>query len=244
MGRKYYFASDVHLGLPPSDKALEREKRFVNWLDTIKTDAAEIFLVGDVFDFWFEYKRVVPRGFTRTLGKIAEIVDGGVPVHFFAGNHDLWVTDYLQSETGVIFHPESYQTVLCGKKFFIAHGDTLDSDDKGYMLLHKIFVNAFLRKMFSAIHPYIGVGVAHAWAHSRRKRNRTPDVFRGENEGLYKFALKKLDTDKPDFFVFGHRHTPVVVDIRNSLCIILPDRIARPGGYLVFDGEKAEIIEL
>ena len=243
MGKKYYFASDVHLGLPPRDRAVEREKRFVRWLDTIKSDAAGIFLAGDVFDFWFEYKKVVPRGFTRTLGKIAEITDSGIPVHFFAGNHDLWVSDYLQSEAGVNFHSESYETLLYGKKFFIAHGDTLDPSDKGYMLMHRIFVSPFLRKMYAALHPSIGVGFAHAWAHSRRKQNRPSGVFRGEEEGVYQFALRKLDTEPVDFFVFGHLHVPVRVKIKSAVCFVLPDWIARSGGYLVFDGENAEIIE-
>jgi UDP-2,3-diacylglucosamine hydrolase len=240
--KKYYFASDVHLGLPPSDKAIEREKRFVRWLDSIKSNAEGIFLVGDVFDFWFEYKKVVPRGFVRTLGKIAEITDSGVPVHFFAGNHDLWVSDYLQSETGVNFHSESYETTLYEKKFFIAHGDTLDPSDKGYMFMHSIFTNPFLRKMYASLHPSIGVGFAHTWAHRRHKQNRPAGIFRGRDDSLYKFALKKLDTEKIDFFVFGHRHAPATIKIKRAICNVLPDWIARPGGYMAFDGENTEMV--
>ena len=139
-GKKIYFISDIHLGAPALSDNREREKLFVQWMDEIKQDAAKLFLMGDIFDFWYEYKKVAPRGFTRALGKIAELSDSGVEVHFFTGNHDVWVFDYLPEELNLTLHREEYKTELMGKKFFLAHGDGLDATDKGYIWLKKLFI--------------------------------------------------------------------------------------------------------
>jgi UDP-2,3-diacylglucosamine hydrolase len=237
----YYFAADAHLGLPPRDDSRKRELRFVNWLDSIKSDAKEIFLLGDVFDFWFEYKKVVPRGFVRTMGKIAELTDSGIPVHFFAGNHDLWVSDYLQSELGVIFHPAGCTVNLCGYKFGLAHGDAVNTDDKNHMLLRWIFTNKTLRKVFAGIHPHIGLSFAHAWSKSNRKKHGRIE-FNSENP-FYNKVCKIAKEQELDFFVMGHLHVPVNLSANGFNFTVLPDWFDG-GGYAVFDGKEMKIINL
>jgi UDP-2,3-diacylglucosamine hydrolase len=233
----YYFAADVHLGLPPEEDSRKRERRFVGWLDSIKSDAKEIFLLGDIFDFWFEYKKVVPRGFVRTMGKIAELTDSGISVHFFAGNHDLWVSDYLQSELGVIFHPTDYTVNLNGYKFCLTHGDAINTDDKKHMFLRRIFTNKKLRKVFAGIHPCIGLSFAHAWSKSNRKKH-SGMKFDSDNP-FYNKACEIAKTQNLDFFVMGHLHVPVNLSENNFNFIVLPDWFSG-GGYAVFDGEKME----
>jgi UDP-2,3-diacylglucosamine hydrolase len=237
----YYFAADVHLGLPPEEDSRKREHRFVNWLDSIKSDAKEIFLLGDIFDFWFEYKKVVPRGFVRTMGKIAELTDCGIPVHFFAGNHDLWVSDYLQSELGVIFHPTDYVATICGYKFFMTHGDAINTDDRNHMLLRWIFTNKKLRKLFAGIHPHIGLSFAHAWSKSNRKKHGNIE-FDTDNL-FYNQACVIAKRQNCDFFVMGHLHVPVNILENDFNFIVLPDWFSG-GGYSVFDGKEMKIINL
>ncbi len=210
--KKVYFVSDVHLGAPALKNNKERERAFVDWLDQIKQDASHLFLVGDIFDFWFEYKTVVPRGFTRTLGKIAEISDSGVEVHFFTGNHDVWVFDYLPNELGMILHRNEYRTELSGKKFFLAHGDGLDETDKGYLLLKRIFTSKVLQWLFARIHPNFSLSFGHNWSkHSRVSKGISGEDFKGTtNEGMFIFAESILRKEKFDYFIFGHRH--VLID--------------------------------
>lgn len=240
---KYYFASDVHLGFPPYDQALKREKLFVKWLDMAKKDAKAIFLLGDIFDFWFEYKLSVPKGFVRTLGKLAEITDSGIPVHFFIGNHDLWVRDYLPRETGVIMHYNPYELKIEDKLFYLAHGDALDNKDIGMLFLRKIFTNSISYKLFSAIHPRIGIAVAHKWSH-RSRLTGSYDSFKGETEGIYIFA-RETSKIKPEinYFIFGHRHTPLIRSVdgnENVNLVILGEWLENPY-YAVFDGENLEL---
>jgi UDP-2,3-diacylglucosamine hydrolase len=234
----YYFAADVHLGLPPEENSRKRERCFVDWLDSIKSDALEIFLLGDIFDFWFEYKKVVPRGFVRTMGKIAELTDSGIHVHFFAGNHDLWVSDYLQSETGVIFHPTDYIVNLCGYKFCMTHGDAINTTDKNHMFLRWVFTNRKLRKVFASIHPYFGLSFAHLWSKSNRKKHGEME-FNTDNL-FYQKAHEIVKKQNLDFFVMGHLHTPVNLSKNDFSFTVLPDWFSG-GGYAVFDGKKMEI---
>jgi UDP-2,3-diacylglucosamine hydrolase len=239
---KIYFVSDVHLGAPALVNNKERELLFVHWLEMVSHDAAEIFLMGDIFDFWFEYKKVVPRGFTRVLGKIAEITDKGIPVHFFTGNHDIWVFDYLPSEIGVTVHRDIFRTNFFGRQFLLAHGDGLDKDDKGYNLLKRIFTSKLHQWLFALIHPNIAIGLAHHWSKNSRlsKKIGGPD-FKGEEEGLYKFAQSVLLKEKIDFFIFGHRHRLADLKIgEKSRFILLGDWI-KTFSYGVFDGDEFEI---
>ncbi len=241
-GNKIYFVSDVHLGSPALLNNKERELLFVSWLDTVSKDAAEIYLMGDIFDFWFEYKKVVPRGFTRVLGKMAEITDRGIPVHFFTGNHDIWVFDYLPTETGVILHKESFITAFAGKRFYLAHGDGMDAEDKGYLLLKKIFTSKILQWLFARIHPNVAIALAHSWSKNSRlsKKIGGPD-FMGEEEGLYKFAESVLKNEPVDYFVFGHRHRLADMKIGENSRFILLGEWIRSFSYGVFDGKTFEL---
>lgn len=241
--KKAYFISDIHLGAPALKNNRERELAFVRWLDEIKNDASHLFLMGDIFDFWFEYKTVVPRGFTRTLGKIAELSDSGIEVHFFTGNHDVWVFDYLPNELGMILHRDEFKTEISGKKFFLAHGDGLDATDKGYLLLKKLFTSKTLQWMFARIHPNFSVSFGQRWSkHSRISKGVTGEEFKGAtNEGMFIFAESVLQTEKFDYFIFGHRHVLVNKPIgENSRYINLGDWIQH-FSYGVFDGEEFQL---
>ena len=240
---KIYFVSDVHLGAPALKNNKERELAFVRWLEEIREDAAQLFLMGDIFDFWYEYRKVVPRGFTRTLGKIAEIADSGIPVHFFTGNHDVWVFDYLPSEIGLTLHRNEYKTELYGKRFFLAHGDGLDPYDKGYHLLKKVFTSKTLQWLFSRLHPNFAFWIGHNWSKNSRIAKGISGVeFKGvEKEGLFIFAKSLMEQESFDFFVFGHRHVMLDIPIgEKSRFINLGDWI-NYFSYGVFDGEKFEL---
>ena len=242
--KKIYFASDVHLGAPAMANNREREKLFVKWLDQVKVDAEEIYLMGDIFDFWFEYKRAVPSGFTRVLVKIAEITDSGIPVHFFTGNHDIWVFDYLAEETGVIVHRDIVKTELNGKKFFLGHGDGLGPYDKSYKLLKKIFTSPFLQWSFARIHPNFGIWLALKWSGKSRLSNGMveADNFRGvDKEWLVLYAKDELTKEHFDFFVFGHRHWPCDIDLNGKSRYINTGDWVTNFTYAVFDGENMEL---
>ncbi len=239
---KIYFASDFHLGVPTREKSLEREKLIVQWLDEIRKDAAEIYLMGDMFDFWFEYKNAVPKGFTRLLGKLAEICDSGIPVYLFTGNHDMWMFDYLQDELGVIIYRKPVVKEFNGKKFFLAHGDGLGPGDNGYKFIKKVFANPLLQWMFARIHPNTGIGIANFWSgQSRGSGGIEKDKWKGdENEYLVQFVKKTLLKEHYDYFIFGHRHLPLEMKIADSVYINLGEWI-NYSSYAVFDGDKLEL---
>lgn len=236
---KIFFASDFHLGLTAGTVPAEREKRVVQWLEEIRPDASEIFLLGDIFDFWWEYKLVVPRGFTRFLGTIASIADSGIPVHFFTGNHDMWVTDYLSGECGMIVHTSPYTTTLNGKRFHIAHGEGLGSENTGYRILLSIFRNRFLRRVYSALHPSIGVGIGHKWSlHSRLAKGIMLDYMGEEKEDLIKYSKGVLEKENIDYFIFGHRHLAMSHRIATGSMIIFLGDWVKHSSYAEWDGEK------
>ncbi len=242
--KKIYFVSDVHLGAPALKDNKAREMLFVKWLGEISGDAAAIYLMGDIFDYWFEYKTVVPRGFTRVLGKLAECTDRGIPVHFFTGNHDVWVFDYLPEETGVIVHREAYRIEISGKKFYLAHGDGLDERDKGYLLLKKFFTSKTLQWFYARVHPNVTISLAHRWSKKSRLSKMTDDpVFNVEEEGIYKFAQSVLQTEEVDYFVFGHRHRMADLAIGSHSRFILLGEWIKTFSYGIFDGEKFELIK-
>jgi len=231
---KYYFAADIHLGSPMGDTR-EREQKFVLWLDKIKTDATEIFLLGDIFDFWCEYKKVVPRGFVRTLGKLAEITDSGIPVHFFIGNHDLWLTDYLQNEVGLIVHTKSLEIALGEKYFYLAHGDYVD---KTYFF-RRVFANKFLQLCFRAIHPRWGVALAHKWSKCSHKSQVTS--FNEEQEFSVRFARQFNRTNAINHFIFGHRHTPIQYSLNEQSQLTILGDWFNGCEYAIFDGETVSL---
>lgn len=215
---------------------------FAQWLDEIKLDAGELFLMGDIFDFWYEYKKVVPRGFTRILGRLADIADSGVPVHFFAGNHDLWVYDYLPQEIGLTLHRNEFVTKRNGKTFYLAHGDGADPDDKGYIFLRKIFTNKILQWSFSRLHPNLALSIAHKWSKSSRlAKLGIEEEFKVKDEGMFKFAESILEKELIDYFIFGHRHIMVNVEMNKSSRFILLGDWINNYSYGVFNGEKFEL---
>lgn len=239
---KIYFASDVHLGAPALNNNRERELLFAEWLDFIEDDVSQLYLLGDIFDFWFEYRKVVPRGFTRILGRLAGLTDKGIPVHFFTGNHDLWVFDYLTEEVGLIIHYDAFITEIGSKKFFLAHGDGLDPDDKGYLFLKKIFTSKKLQWIFSRLHPNFAFRLAHRWSKSSRlSKMDKEEEFNVKNENMFRFVTNYLEKEWIDYFIFGHRHRIADIEIKNnSRMILLGDWITN-FSYCVFDGEKLSL---
>jgi UDP-2,3-diacylglucosamine hydrolase len=242
-GKKIYFASDNHLGAPTAEDSRPREIKFVAWLDTIKQDAAAIFLLGDLFDFWFEYKKVVPKGFTRTLGKLAEISDSGIPIYYFVGNHDLWMHGYFEEELHIPVHHKPKEFIFNDKTFFIGHGDGLGPGDKGYKRMKKVFTNPFFKWVFRWAHPDIGMRIAQYLSVKNKLISGEDDAtFLGEDkEWLVQYSKRKLEDKHRDYFVFGHRHLPLEIELNDtSKYINLGDWITYYT-YGVFDGEKFEL---
>ena len=240
---KIYFASDFHLGIPDKEKSLKREKDIVRWLDSIKEDARELYLVGDIFDFWFEYKHVVPKGYVRLLGKLLELKDSGVEIHYFTGNHDLWMFGYLEEELGIPVYHKPITKTIGDKKFFIGHGDGLGPEDKGYKMLKRVFRNPLCQKLFSWLHPDIGIFIANKWSrYSRYTEDQQPEEFLGEDEEwLIQYCRRKLKEADYDYFIFGHRHLPIDYKLNeNSRYINLGDWLYFYT-YAVFDGGNLEL---
>ena len=242
-GKKIYFLSDFHLGAPNYEQSLVREKKIVQFLEQIKKDAAVIFIVGDVFDFWYEYRRVVPKGYVRLLGKLAELTDAGIPIHFFVGNHDMWMKNYFQQELNIPVYYEPKAFEFNNKKFLVGHGDGLGPGDHGYKMLKKIFRNPFCQWLFGILPPHMGVGLANILSRSSRAQTgATEETFLGEDkEWLILYCKEVLQKDLYDFFVFGHRHLPI--DFRlseRSRYINLGDWI-RYFSYASFDGKQVEL---
>jgi UDP-2,3-diacylglucosamine hydrolase len=212
---KIYFAGDFHLGAPDAPRSLAREKMIVSWLEQIRHDAAEIYLLGDLFDFWFEYKHAVPRGFTRLLGKLSELTDSGIPVHVFTGNHDMWIFDYLPSECGIILHRKPIERVWNGKKFYIGHGDGLGPGDHGYKFIKKVFASKVCQWLFARLHPNFGIWLASRMSGYSRKSTGDKDLkFLGEeNEWLVQYCKEVLQKQHFDYFIFGHRHLPLEISV-------------------------------
>ena len=244
-GKKIYFSSDNHLGAPTQEASRPREKKFVAWLDEIKKDAAAIFLLGDLFDFWFEYKKVVPKGFTRTLGKLAEVSDSGIPIYYFVGNHDLWMNGYFEEELNITVYHKPKEFFFNQTSFLIGHGDGLGPGDKGYKRMKKVFTNTFSKWLFRWLHPDLGVRLAQYMSVKNKLISGDEDEkFLGEdNEWLVQYCKRKLQENHRDYFVFGHRHLPLEIDLEpNSKYINLGDWISY-FTYGVFDGKKMELKE-
>jgi UDP-2,3-diacylglucosamine hydrolase len=242
-GKKIYFASDNHLGAPTMEASRPREKKFVAWLDEIKHDAAAIFLLGDLFDFWFEYKTVIPKGFTRTLGKLAEISDSGIPIHYFVGNHDLWMNGYFEDELGIPVYHKPQEFTFNNSSFFIGHGDGLGPGDKGYKRMKKVFTSPFFKWLFKWGHPDIGMRIAQYFSVKNKLISGDDDAtFLGEeNEWLAVYSRKKLEEKHRDFFVFGHRHLPLEIQLNEkSRYINLGDWI-QYYSYGTFNGKTFEL---
>jgi UDP-2,3-diacylglucosamine hydrolase len=210
-----YFASDFHLGAPNHSESLEREKKIVSWLNKIEQDAKAIYLVGDIFDVWYEWKHAVPKGHVRLLGKLAEICDSGTPVHFFTGNHDLWTFGYLEKEIGLQVHRHPIQVEHQGKKLYIGHGDGLGPGDRSYKFLKKIFTNRICQWLFSRIHPNTSFSLANYFSSTSRITKKDSDEqFKGEDqEWLVQYSKEILNAEHFDYLIFGHRHLPLDIEL-------------------------------
>jgi len=241
--KKIYFASDNHLGAPNPQASRAREKQFVAWLEKIQNDAAAIYLLGDLFDFWFEYKTVVPKGFVRVLGKLAEISDAGIPITFFVGNHDLWMRDYFQTELGITVHHQPLVLTVGKTRFFIGHGDGLGPGDKGYKRMKKLFTHPLSKYFFRWLHPDLGMKLGKYLSQKNKLISGKEDVkFLGKDkEWLVAYAQKRLMEEDFDYFVFGHRHLPLQIALNHtSKYINLGDWITH-NTYAVFDGATLEL---
>ncbi len=234
---KLYFASDFHLGTGNYANSRDREARLVRWLDTIKHDAAELFLMGDVFDFWFEYRTVVPKGFIRFLGKLAELADAGVKLYFFKGNHDMWMFDYFENELGATIISDELEIERNGKKFYLHHGDGLGPGDTFYKILKKIFRSGLCQWLFARIHPNFGVGIANYWSrHSRISNENKIGHKPGQQEWLVTYSKELIQTKHYDYLIFGHRHLPWDISLDDKTRYINLGEWVVSNSYAVFDG--------
>ena len=235
-----YFLSDFHLGAPDYEKSLEREKKIVKFLDSIKSKATEIYLLGDVFDFWFEYGKAVPKGYVRLLGKLAELSDAGIKLHYFTGNHDMWVFGYLEKELGAKIYHKPISLEINGKKFFLAHGDGLGPADLGYKFIKGVFASKVCQWLFARLHPNFGIWLGDFW--SGKSRIATTDLhFHGEKEWLVVYAKEVLKNEHYDYFVFGHRHIPIDYTLSEKSRYINLGEWITHFSYAVFDGNNLEL---
>ncbi|MEZ4887524.1 MAG: UDP-2,3-diacylglucosamine diphosphatase [Chitinophagales bacterium] len=241
--KKVYFASDLHLGTPTLEASKVREKRFVRWLDSIKYDASDLFLVGDLFDFWFEYKTVVPRGYLRFFGKLIELKDMGVEISVFTGNHDVWMFDYFQQELDIPVYYQPITRTIGGKTFFIGHGDGLGPGDKGYKMLKKVFTNRVCQWLFARLHPNFAIGLANYFSRKSRGQEKPTDKYWGDDkEWLVLYSKRKLEQNPDiDYFIFGHRHIPLDIRLNDkSRYVNLGDWI-KFNSYAQFDGQNLQL---
>jgi len=216
---KVYFASDFHLGAPNKMESSKRERLIIKWLDSIKSDASHLYLVGDIFDFWFEYKHVIPKGFIRFQAKIIELLDAGIQIEFFIGNHDMWMFDYFTEELNIPVHRAPIIRTHGDKKFYIGHGDGLGPGDYNYKRLKKFFANPLCQWLFKWIHPDLGIGLANYWSRSSRARTSSDEegTYLGDDkEWLFSYSDELLDTEHYDYIVFGHRHLPIDRVLKNN----------------------------
>lgn len=242
-----YFLSDAHLGCRAVHSGRTRERRLVRFLDSVKDKATAIYLLGDIFDYWFEFRQVVPKGHVRFLGKLAELTDSGVEVHFFIGNHDIWCKDYLTRECGVIMHYEPFTMEYNGKVFYMAHGDGLGETDKGFLFLRRLFHNSFIQKAFACLHPDTSVAWGLGWAaHSRRKHERQgPPVYQGDDkEPLVAYSRHYLaEHPEVNYFIFGHRHIKLDLPLSGDCRLLILGDWVELFSYACFDGETLSLHE-
>lgn len=240
--KNIYFASDFHLGSPNHAKSRLREDTIVRWLNFIEPTCSELFLMGDVFDFWFEYKYVVPKGFIRLQGKLAQMADAGIKIYFFKGNHDMWVNDYFTKEIGVQIVSDELVLERNGKRFYLHHGDGLGPGDQKYKFLRKIFRNPICQWLFAMVPPRIGIGIANGWSNHSRAASNVQEVFESvDKEWLAIYAKGELQKAHYDYFVFGHRHLPLEIELTPQSTYVNIGEWLNFNSYGVFDGEKLHL---
>ena len=243
MEKKYiYFASDFHLGSPNVEESRKREKKIISWFDEIKKDAKSIYLLGDIFDYWFEYKKVVPKGFVRILGKIAELTDTGIGIHLLVGNHDLWMKHYLEEECGIKVYHEPISIKENNKIIFIGHGDGLGPGENSFKLIKKLFTNKVCQWMFARIHPNTAVRFAHWWSRKSRENSSDPGYLGSENENLEIFCNHHYKNNSDiDFYIFGHRHLPLDINISDNCRYINTGDWINNFTYAVLEKEQVKL---
>jgi UDP-2,3-diacylglucosamine hydrolase len=237
--KKIYFASDFHLGAPSESASRAREKRIIRWIESVESEVSALFLVGDIFDFWFEYPHVVPKGFVRFLGKLAALCDRGIPVYFFHGNHDMWMFDYLEKEIGIKIYKDLVTLSSANQKILIGHGDGLGPGDYTYKFLKSVFRNPLLQWLFKWLHPTVGFSIATGWSsHSRINNDNKEDLNKNENEWLYQYCKNIEQQNHHDYYVFGHRHLPLEISINNDATYINLGEWVNFNSFASFDGQK------
>jgi len=242
MTKNIYFASDFHLGSPNHHESRKREDLIVDWLNFITPTCSELFLMGDVFDFWFEYGKVIPKGFVRLQGKLAQMSDSGIKIYFFKGNHDMWVNDYFTKEIGLEIVSDELIIERGGKKFYLHHGDGLGPGDRKYKILRKIFRNRFCQWLFSVLPPRIGLFVANGWSGKSKKLGADKNGFTdNESEWLTIFAKEQLQNEHYDYFIFGHRHLPLDILLNDNSRYVNTGEWMNYSSYAVFDGEELKL---
>jgi UDP-2,3-diacylglucosamine hydrolase len=242
-GKKVYFASDFHLGASYIGANRKREKIVVNWLNKIKEDAHTIILLGDIFDFWFEYKHVIPKGFIRLQGKLVELADSGINIAFFTGNHDMWMFDYFPTELGIQVFKHPLSLNINSIKILMGHGDGLGPGDHKYKLLKRVFENRVLQWAFSKIHPNLGIGLARRWSdHSRETSMNQEKRFLGNNELIYRYCQELEKEIHHDYYIFGHRHLPMEVQLNENSHYINVGEWINYYTYCEFDGSKVKLL--
>ncbi|UFH52256.1 UDP-2,3-diacylglucosamine diphosphatase [Spirosoma sp. KNUC1025] len=241
-GRKAYFASDFHLGAPDIVQSRQREQQIVNWLEHIRTDAEVIFLVGDIFDFWFEYKKTIPKGFVRLQGKLAELTDAGQRVILFTGNHDMWMANYFTDEMGIPVYRQPRTYMIGNKQFLIGHGDGLGPGDATYKKLKVVFEHKLARKLFRWLHPDIGISIASAWSKQSRLSHYDEMKSNGpESEWLFHYSRSIEQEHHHDYYIFGHRHVPLDLEINPESRYVNIGEWISAKTYGVFDGSTMKL---
>lgn len=240
-----YFAGDFHLGVPDAISSREREKRLCNWLEHVAQDATEIYLMGDVFDFWFEYKRAVPKGFVRLLGTLARLTDRGIKITMFKGNHDMWMFGYLEKECGVCLVSDRLVIERNEKKFYLHHGDGLGNGEWGYKLLRGFFRSKVCQYLFGFIHPNLGIGLALFLSRRSRisQKGRYEEYLGDKKELLTQFSKEVLEKEHYDYFIFGHRHLRLDIDLGSGSRYFNAGEWVHGSAYLKFDGEQVALLE-
>ena len=236
---KIYFASDFHLGSPNLEESLKREKKIISWLNEIEIDAKKIYLLGDIFDFWFEYEKVVPKGFVRLLAKLADLVDKGIEIHFLVGNHDMWMRDYLEKEIGLKVHFKEFIIEEDNQLIFIGHGDGLGRGDYKYKILKSLFTSNICKWLFSRLHPNFGLALGQAWSNKSRKKQESPASE--EKEILVEYCKEQQKNNPVDYYVFGHRHVPMEVKIDERANYVNLGDWIHHYSYAVLSDKKLEL---
>ena len=242
-GKKIYFASDFHLGTPDKASSLRREKKITSWLEDIKNDAEAIFLMGDIFDFWFEYPHVIPKGFIRFQGKLAELRDQNIPVYFFRGNHDMWMFDYFQEELDIPVFSDPVELKSNQFKLLVGHGDGLGPGDKTYKILKKIFRNPAAQWFFKWLHPNVGMQLANYWSSRSRISNQNKeDQFKGDDEWLLQYCREVEKSTHYDYYIFGHRHLSLELKVGDSATYLNPGEWVTDSKYAVLDEKGIKLL--